>query len=324
MSASGHPHHHHDGEHHEHRHGASGALPRLLWALALTLVFAAVEAGAGWWSGSLALLADAGHMATDSLSLALAGLAAWIAARPASPRHSYGLQRSEVLMGLANALLMLALIVALAVAAVQRLLQPQPVQGEVVSVVAVIGLVVNIVVALMLARGEQNFNTRGALLHVVGDLLGSVAALVAGLVISLTGWTPIDPILTLSIAALILGSTLRLFFDAMNTLMEGVPRHLSLEGVGRVMAARAHVRSVHDLHLWTVSSRQVALSAHLVIDDLGCWEEVLADLEQTLGKLGINHLTLQPVPLKRRVQWVKNGVKNGLKREPPPPAPPQR
>ena len=314
MNAAGHPHHHHDGEHHDHHHGAPGTLPRLLAALSLTVAFAAVEAGAGWWSGSLALLADAGHMATDSLSLALAGLAAWLAARPASPRHSYGLQRSEVLMGLANAVLMLALIVALAVAAVGRLLAPQPVQGEVVSVVAVIGLLVNIIVAWMLARGEQNFNTRGALLHVVGDLLGSVAALVAGLVISLTGWTPIDPILTLTIAVLILGSTLRLLFDATNTLMEGVPRHLSLEAVGRVIASRPHVRSVHDLHLWTVSSRQVALSAHLVIDDLGYWEEVLVDLDETLRALGIDHLTLQPVSLNRRVKWVK--------RAPPLPGPP--
>ena len=321
-AATTHTHHHHhhahdDGQHHAH-HGAGSSLPRLLAALSLTLLFAAVEAGAGWWSGSLALLADAGHMATDSLSLALAGLAAWLAARPVSSRHSYGLQRSEVLMGFINALLMLAVIVALAVASVQRLLHPQAVQGEVVSVVAVVGLLINIAVALMLARGEQNFNTRGALLHVLGDLLGSVAALVAGLVISLTGWTPIDPILTLSIAALILGSTVRLLLDAVNTLMEGVPRHLSLEAVGRAMVARPHVRSVHDLHLWTVSSRQVALSAHLVIDDLGRWEEILADLEETLKKLGVDHLTLQPVPLGRRVKWIERG----LSREPPPAAPP--
>ncbi len=301
MSDSDHHHHHHG----DHPHGATRALPALVAALALTLAFAAIEAVAGWWSGSLALLADAGHMATDSLSLALAGFAAWLSARPASPRHSYGLQRSEVLMGLVNALLMLALIVALAVAAVHRLLAPQAVAGEVVSVVALLGLLVNLLVAWWLSRSEQSFNTRGALLHVIGDLLGSVAALVAGLVVSLTGWTPIDPILTLTIAALILGSTLRLLSDAMHTLMEGVPRHLSLEAIGRAIVARPHVCSVHDLHLWSVSSRQVALSAHLVIDDLGYWEEVLGDLEQTLKNLGISHLTLQPVPLERRVKWVK-------------------
>ena len=311
-SHAGAQHHpHHNG--HRHGHEAS-SLPRLVAALSLTLAFALVEVAAGWWSGSLALLADAGHMATDSLSLGLAGLAAWLSVRPASARHSYGLQRSEVLMGFINALLMLAVIVALAVASVQRLLHPQPVQGEVVSVVAVAGLLVNVVVALMLARGVQTFNTRGALLHVMGDLLGSVAALVAGLVISLTGWTPIDPILTLSIAALILASTVRLLMDAVNTLMEGVPRHLSLQAVGHAIVARPHVRSVHDLHLWTVSSHQVALSAHLVIDDLGCWEEVLADLGDTLKQLGIDHLTLQPVPFNRRIKWVK--------RDQPPAVPP--
>ena len=306
-------------QHHGHDH-AVPALPGLLAALALTLGFAGVEAVAGWWSGSLALLADAGHMATDSLSLGLASFASWLATRPASARHSYGMQRAEVLMGLANALLMLALIVALAVAAVHRLLAPQAVAGEVVSIVAVIGLLVNIGVAWMLTRGEQNLNTRGALLHVIGDLLGSVAALVAGLVISLTGWTPIDPILTLTIAALILGSTLKLLADAVNTLMEAVPRHLSLDAIGHAIAARPHVRSVHDLHLWTVSSRQVALSAHLVIDDLDCWEEVLADLGATLRSLGIDHMTLQPVPLARPVQWHQRG----LRRAQQPPAPPTR
>ena len=309
--------HHHDPRGHDHQHphrGPGGSLPRLLAALLLTLIFAAVEAGAGWWSGSLALLADAGHMATDSLSLGLAGLAAWLSVRPASARHSYGLQRAEVLMGLGNALLMLAVIVALCVAAVQRLLAPQAVNGGVVSAVAIVGLLINVVVAFMLARGEQTLNTRGALLHVLGDLLGSVAALVAGLVISVTGWTPIDPILTLYIALLILGSTARLLLEALHTLMEGVPRHLSLAAIGSAMAARAHVRSVHDLHLWSISSRQVALSAHLVIDDLGCWESVLADLSEVLRGLGIDHLTLQPVPLERRVKWVDREVDRGVDR----------
>ncbi|MEK7738031.1 MAG: cation diffusion facilitator family transporter, partial [Pseudomonadota bacterium] len=236
--------------------------------MALTFAFAGVEALAGWWSGSLALLGDAGHMATDSLSLGLAAFAAWLAKRPATHRHSYGMQRAEVLAGLINALLMLAVIVALAVASIQRLLVPQAVHGEAVAVVAVIGLIVNIVVALMLARGEQSFNVRGALLHVLGDLLGSVAALVAGIVIMLTGWTPIDPILTLTIAALILASTLRLLLETLHTLMEGVPRHLSLETIGRAIAARPGVSSVHDLHLWAVSSKQIALSAHLVIEDM--------------------------------------------------------
>ncbi len=299
MDDHSHSHHAHAHTHTDHATGTS-----LRWALALTFAFAGVEALAGWWSGSLALLGDAGHMATDSLSLGLAAFAAWLAKRPATHRHSYGMQRAEVLAGLINALLMLAVIVALAVASIQRLLVPQAVHGEAVAVVAVIGLIVNIVVALMLARGEQSFNVRGALLHVLGDLLGSVAALVAGIVIMLTGWTPIDPILTLTIAALILASTLRLLLETLHTLMECVPRHLSLETIGRAIAARPGVSSVHDLHLWAVSSKQIALSAHLVIEDMQGWENVLADVSEVLRDLGVEHTTLQPEPLQRTVRWI--------------------
>ena len=299
MDDHSHSHHAHAHTHTDHATGTS-----LRWALALTFAFAGVEALAGWWSGSLALLGDAGHMATDSLSLGLAAFAAWLAKRPATHRHSYGMQRAEVLAGLINALLMLAVIVALAVASIQRLLVPQAVHGEAVAVVAVIGLIVNIVVALMLARGEQSFNVRGALLHVLGDLLGSVAALVAGIVIMLTGWTPIDPILTLTIAALILASTLRLLLETLHTLMEGVPRHLSLETVGSAIAARPGVSSVHDLHLWAISSSQVALSAHLVVEDMQRWEAILADVCAVLRELGVEHTTLQPEPVQRTVRWL--------------------
>ena len=299
MDDHSHSHHAHAHTHTDHATGTS-----LRWALALTFAFAGVEALAGWWSGSLALLGDAGHMATDSLSLGLAAFAAWLAKRPATHRHSYGMQRAEVLAGLINALLMLAVIVALAVASIQRLLVPQAVHGEAVAVVAVIGLIVNIVVALMLARGEQSFNVRGALLHVLGDLLGSVAALVAGIVIMLTGWTPIDPILTLTIAALILASTLRLLLETLHTLMEGVPRHLSLETVGSAIAARPGVSSVHDLHLWAISSSQVALSAHLVVEDMQRWEAILADVCAVLRELGVEHTTLQPEPVQRTVRWM--------------------
>ncbi|MFA7268975.1 MAG: cation diffusion facilitator family transporter [Sterolibacterium sp.] len=305
-----------DEHHHPAHHASPTADDGLRWALLLTLGFAAVEAGAGWWSGSLALLGDAGHMVTDSFSLALAVFAAWLARRPISLRHSYGLQRAEVLAGLGNALLMLGVIVALAVAAVQRLLAPHPVQGEAVAVVAMLGLVINIVVALKLARSQQTFNTRGALLHVIGDLLGSVAALVAGLVIALTGWTPIDPILTLAIAALILASTWRLLQETLHTLMEGVPPHLSLETIGHAIAARPGVSSVHDLHLWSVSSQQVALSAHIVVIDLAQWETVLADVTATVNALGIDHVTLQPVPLQRQVHWMRRDA--AVEAAPPP------
>lgn len=261
----------------------------------LTLAFAAVEAVAGWWSGSLALLGDAGHMVTDAFSLGLAALAARVAQRPASFRHSYGLRRVEALAALANSLFMLLVVAALLWHAVERLIEPREIAGATVTVVALIGLCVNLLVAWLLTRGESDLNTRGALLHVIGDLLGSVAALAAGLVIQFTGWTPIDPLLTMLICGLILFSTLSLLRIVLHTLLEGVPETLSLPDIGRAMAGVDGVRSVHDLHVWSLDSRGVALSAHVVLSETQRWPQVLA-AQQTLlrERFGIEHITLQP------------------------------
>ncbi len=296
-----HSHHHnhsHNHDHHDHHHGATG---RVLWiALAATLGFAVVEAVAGWWSGSLALLGDAGHMFSDSTALGLAALAAWVARRPPSTRHSYGLGRAEVVAALVNALLMLAVVTGIVVHAVERLQSPVPVRGAAVLGVAALGLGVNVVVALLLSRGGGGLNVRAALLHVLGDLLGSVAALLSGAVILYTGWMPIDPLLSLLICAIILFSSLRLLREALHILMEGVPAHITLEEVGRRMAAGDGVREVHDLHVWTLSSGHVALSAHVVVEDLGAWPAVLTGLRVRLEEeFGITHTTLQPEPLDR-------------------------
>ncbi|MEK7737414.1 MAG: cation diffusion facilitator family transporter, partial [Pseudomonadota bacterium] len=230
-------------EHHGHRHPESGG--RMLWiATVLTLGYAAVEAGVGLWAGSLALVADAGHMVNDAGALALAAAAAWVAKRPASRVHSYGFGRAEFLAALVNSLGLLVLVAWIAVSAVQRLQDPQPVAGVAVSVTAALGLLINIVVAWMLSRSASSLNTRAALLHVAGDLLGSVAALIAGVVIAFTGWTPIDPLLSLAIAALIVTSSLRLLREALHGLMEGVPLNLSLEEIGQAIAAVPGVESV--------------------------------------------------------------------------------
>jgi cobalt-zinc-cadmium efflux system protein len=279
----------------DHAHEHASARSVLVWAVAVTLAFALFEALAGWWSGSLALLSDAGHMVTDSASLGLAALAAWLARKPPSARHSYGLGRAEIVAALVNAVFMLAVIVTITVVAIQRLQSPRPVAGESVTVVALLGLVVNIVVAWLLARGEKTMNTRGALLHVMGDLLGSIAALLSGIVIWTTGWLPIDPLLSLAICALILVSSLRLLREALHALMEGVPLHLSLNEIGAAMAGVSGVRSVHDLHIWTLSSNRTALSAHLVIEDFGQWNRVLHDVSSMLNeRFAIEHVTLQP------------------------------
>ncbi|MCX7672369.1 MAG: cation diffusion facilitator family transporter [Thiobacillaceae bacterium] len=279
--------HHHLGHAGEHRH--------LTGALALTLGFALVEAVAGWWSGSLALIADAGHMLTDSTALALAALAAWLARRPPTARHTYGLVRAEVLAALINALAMLALIAFIVYEAVQRLHTPRPIDGATVLTVAAIGLVVNLLVAWRLSRGGRDLNTRAALLHVMGDLLGSVAALTAGAVILTTGWTLIDPLLSLLVAGLILISAWRLLAEALQVLLEGVPAHIDLQQVGRHLAELPGVRSVHDLHVWTLSSGKIALSAHLDVERLTDWPRILLAARHLLAREhGIGHVTLQP------------------------------
>ena len=288
-------------------HPVNSGNARALWvALALTAGFGLVEAFAGWLSGSLALISDAGHMATDAAAFLVALIALGIARRPPSRRASYGYARAEVLAAFINALAMLALIVWISVEAVQRLLAPVPVAGPLVMAVAAAGLVVNVVVAAMLARSGGGLNVRGALLHVIGDILGSVAALVAGAVVQFTGWTPIDPILALFVALLILRSTWVLLQQSTGILMEGVPAHLSYEAIGRALAALPGVSGVHDLHVWTMSAERVALSAHVTLADGDIWPKTLAAAQRMLARdFGIDHVTLQPawpaVPAHRRI-----------------------
>lgn len=278
---------------HDHSHAAGDPRPFRL-ALIVTFSFALIEAGGGWWSGSLALLGDAGHMVSDTAALALAALGAWIASRPATDRHSYGLGRAEIVAAIVNALLMMAVVLGIGYEAVQRLHHPEPVHGDTVMVIAFIGLLVNILVARIL-HGGQSLNAKAALIHVMGDLLGSVAALASGVVISLTGWLPIDPILSLFISVLILVSSIRLLGQALHVVLEGVPAELDLPQIGESMTAVSGVDSIHDLHVWTVSSDTVALSAHVGIASMSAWPEILARLQQHLReRYGIDHATLQP------------------------------
>ncbi len=290
-----HEHHHHHHQSHDHHHYWLG--------LVLTFGFAAVEAGTGWYANSLALLGDAGHMVTDGVGLGLAGLAALLAERPASARHSYGLGRVEVMAALVNTLFMVGVVTLLMVQAVTRLKSPTPVQAPLVMLMGALGLALNYLIYRVLEGGKDSLNLRASLLHVLGDMLGSGAALVSGLIIWLTGWLPADPLLTLFIAALILFSSLRLLGDASHVLLEGVPRGMDLTDIGRGMAGIEGVGSVHDLHVWSVSTGEVALSAHVVIEDLGRWEAVFLGLKAHLhDRYGIDHITLQPEPqVKARI-----------------------
>ncbi|MCA1799025.1 MAG: cation diffusion facilitator family transporter [Xanthomonadaceae bacterium] len=289
------------GIHHTHSHAPPRGSSRvLLAAVGITAGYALVEAIGGWLSGSLALLADAGHMVSDAMALGLAAGAAIVAQRPATTSHTFGLGRVEVVAATFNAFFLLGVVAAVAWAAIGRLQNPVPVSGGTVLLIASAGLVINVVVAWMLSRGVQSLNVRAAFLHVLGDLLGSVAALVSGAVILLTGWTPIDPLLSLFICALIVVSCIRLLREALHVVMEAVPRDLELEEVGRAMAAVDGVREVHDLHIWQVASGSVMLTAHLIIDSYRDWDRTHLAVREVLERnFDITHVTLQPEALTK-------------------------
>ncbi len=292
--------HAHDHAGHDHSHRLApdagvSARRALQIALAITVGFALIEAVGGWLSGSLALLSDAGHMIADAGALALALFAAAIGRRPPSVRATFGYGRAEVLAAFVNAIAMLAIVALISIEAVKRILDPVPVAGGMVVGIALAGLAANLLAAWVLSRATESINTRAALLHVMSDLLGSLAAVIAGGVIMATGWMPIDPILSIVVSLLILRSTWRLLKQSTGVLLDGVPTHLDYQAIGHALAALPGVQNVHDLHIWTMSADGVALSAHLAIASADEWPATLARARRVLAdEFGIRHATLQP------------------------------
>lgn len=268
---------------------------RRLWAvLLLTSLFMVVEVIGGWLAGSLALLADAGHMLTDVGALGLSLLTAWIARRPADQRKTYGYQRWEILAALVNGAALFGIAGWVVVEAVRRLHTPEPVRADLFLAVAAAGLVVNLV-SLRILHGAQgaSLNTRGAYLHVMSDLLGSVGALAAAAVIALTGWTPADPLISVALALLILFGAWRLMRESTDILLDAVPGHVSLAEVHRRMRAVPGVAAVHDLHVWAVGNGVVAMSGHAVVPDLDAHPDALERIRGQMAGLGIGHVTIQ-------------------------------
>lgn len=308
-------HHHHDHDelsaHHSgdssYTHRARGAGGRTLTiAVGLTLVFAVVELLAGLWSGSLALLADAGHMATDSASLLFALIANLIARRPISERHSFGLARVEVIAAFVNALFMVAVVLWITIEAVNRINAPVPVQGLAVIGVGSLGLLVNIVVAWTLSRERDSVNIRAAFIHVLGDLLGSVAAIISGVVIYFGGPLIADPVLSLIVAALIVRSTYGVLKETTFVLLDSVPAGLDYGVVGATLAKLPGIVSVHDLHVWSMVPGKSALSAHVLVDDIERWPVILHQARHVLNRdFKIDHITLQPEWLRREPDVVR-------------------
>lgn len=253
-----------------------------------------VEALAGWASGSLTLLADAGHMLTDVAALALSLVTAWLATRPADPSKTYGYMRWEILAALVNGAALFLIAGWVVVEAVSRFSQPHPIKTGIFLTVALVGLVANLM-SLWLLHGHRHgsLNVRGAYLHILGDVLGSVGAVVAALVIRFTGWYPADPIISILLSLLILAGAWRLMRESTDILLEAAPAHLSLPEVRERILAVSGVAEVHDLHVWTVTSGMVAMSGHAVVPDLMEHPHALAGIKTALGGLGIGHVTIQ-------------------------------
>jgi cobalt-zinc-cadmium efflux system protein len=284
---------------HAHGHDRSTAAARSRSVLVVTLVLIVgtmvVEFVGGLWTGSLALLADAGHMLTDATALGLALIATWLAARPPTPAKTYGYYRAEILAALANALLLVGVAGSILVEAWHRARTPATVLAGPMAAVAALGLGVNLLAAWLLQRGaRESLTVRAAYLEVLSDALSSLAALVAAGVMLSTGWTGADPLASGVIVLLILPRTWRLLRQAVNVLLEGTPAHLSLAEIEQAMTRVAGVRRVHDLHVWTLTSGREAMSAHVVVDDVRESERLLGSLHAVLhAKFGIDHTTIQ-------------------------------
>ena len=269
---------------------------RMTAALVLTCLIAVVEAVGGWLTGSLALLSDAGHMWTDVSALGLALLAAWFAGRPANRKRTYGYVRLEILSALVNGVLLLGITVFIVIEAVERLKRPTPVDLGPMAVVATIGLGANLLAMGFLHSGHS-LNTRSAFLHVVGDALSSVGVLLGAAVMAFTGWKWVDPVISIGISAVVVVGGWRLLREAVDVLLETVPsargRRGGGEGAGTCIP---RVTAVHDLHIWTVGSGMVALSAHLVVDEPSACENdtiLVAAKRALVERFGIDHSTLQ-------------------------------
>jgi cobalt-zinc-cadmium efflux system protein len=288
------PSHNHAHDGHDHAHSHERSTRALKSALALTLIVLVAEAIGGWISNSLALLADAGHVLTDAGALALSLFVAWFSRQPSDPKKTYGYLRWEILAALINGATLLGLSGWIAVEAIMRLQTPEPVKGDLMLVVAVAGLAANALAAWWLHPAKKgSMNVRGAYLHILGDLIASVGVIIAALVIRFTGWLEADPIASLVATALIVRGAWTLVREAVDVLLESTPSHIALGDVRAKLEGIAGVQSVHDLHVWSVTSGMVALSAHAIVPDTSRSQTVLESACALLGTMGIHHVTIQ-------------------------------
>lgn len=294
---AGHHSHHHAHDHHAHvaadqlkDHG-----PAFRLGIALNLAYVVAEVAAGLWTGSVALLADAGHNLSDVLGLGLAWGAAALAARPASPRFTFGLGRSTILAALANAMILLVACGAILVEALRRLSTPEPVPGEIVMLVAGIGVIINVATALLFVKGQKtDLNVRGAYLHMMADAAISAAVVGAGLVILLTDWHWVDPLISLVVVAMIMRATWGLLKESVAAALDGVPPQIDPAAVRAALLALPSVVAVHDLHIWPMTTAQVAMTAHVVMPGGHPGDAAIGTMARAMADgFGIGHATFQ-------------------------------
>jgi len=291
----------HEG--HEHGHDLRAvSRRRLWWALAINLAFLLIEFVGGLVTGSLALLADAGHMLTDVLALALAIFVAHLAVRPATPERTFGFLRAEVIGAFVNGGTLILIVGMVFLEAVRRFLHPPQVAGAGMLIIAFAGLLANLGSAWVLSRNrKENLNIEGAFIHMLSDALGSVGAVIAGAVILVTGWMPADPLVSIVIGLLILWSSVGLLRRTLAILIHATPAHLDFHEILAALEANEHVAAVHDLHIWLVTSGFPVLTAHIwlkpMCSDPACWRQCLLELQTTLReRFDIDHATLQLEP----------------------------
>lgn len=282
-------HNHHQGTR---RHAGNA---RLRVVFVLTFFFFVVEVLGGLWTNSLALLSDATHMLSDVFALGLSLFAFWFSSKRPSSTKTYGYYRLEVLAAFVNGVLLILIAVWIFKEAYGRLQSPAEVKGVPMLVIAVVGLMVNLLgIYLLHKAGRENINVKGAFFHLIGDAAGSVGAITAAVVISVTGWTPFDPVVSILIGVLIIYSAWRLLWDVVHILMQGVPVHIDLDSIKRAILSVDGVTGLCDLHIWSLTSQVDSLSAHVVVDDMGRNKEILQQLRQLIStRFGIDHVTLQ-------------------------------
>ncbi|CAM4345491.1 cation diffusion facilitator family transporter [Paenibacillus tarimensis] len=293
----GHHGHHHGHHGHHHHVDLEGNKKGLIIALAITFGIMLLEFFGGLFTGSLALLSDSGHMLSDSSSLVLSLIAVWIAAKPASPKKTYGYQRFEIVAALFNGISLFIIAGFIVWEAIERFANPPAVSSGSMMVIALIGLLANLLSAyFLMSRGDvkNNINLRSAYLHILGDALGSIGAIGAGLVMWLFGWYIADPVISMAVSLLILRGAWSVFVNALHILMEGTPEAIDQQSVRAALEQIDGVLNVHDLHIWTITSGMDSLSCHLLVDDNRDSQRILQQAIRLIGeRFGIHHTTIQ-------------------------------